>query len=226
MTSICASPIRGRVYRIVGLDICGVPGTSQVVSKFASVATTPEYKDGDETIVDNADGSNCVNDRAPNYLKRIGLNIKACNLDPDGIVLITGERLLGAGSPVTGSGIAFGEGLLTARFSLEVWQDVAGIGACDASGVQRYFYWAYPNVGNPKVGAYTIDKGSPSLELTADTKAASPLWGDGPGSVSWLPTGAAAVAAGRDKIASDEHWAFNITTVPPPTPTCGATVVA
>lgn len=203
-----------------------MPGTTQVVSKFASIATTPEYHDGDEVIVDNADGSNCIADRAPNYLKRIGLNLKLCAIDPDGVVIVTGERLLGAGSPVTGSGIAFGEGLLTARFSLEVWQDVAGIGACDPSGVQRYFYWAYPNVGNPKVGAYTIDKGAPTLELTADTKAASPLWGDGPGSISWLPTGAAAVAAGRDKIASDEHFAFNITTVPPPTPTCGATVVA
>lgn len=226
MTSQCASPIRGKVYRIVGLDICGVPGTSQVVSKFASIDFTSEYQDGEETNPTNADGSPCFTDKAPNYLKRIGASIKVCNIDPDGIVLITGERLLGAGSPVTGTGVAFGEGLLTARFSLEVWQDVAGAGACDASGVQRYFYWAFPNMGNPKIGNYTIDKGSPTLEFTADTKAASPLWGDGPGTVSWLPTGAAAVAAGRDKIASDEHFAFNITTVAPPTPTCGATAVA
>lgn len=216
-TSLCGVPIRGKVWRAVGLDICGAPGTTQVVSKFASIDSSPEYQDGDETIVDNADGSNCVADKAPNYLKRVGVSVKLCSIDPDGVVVITGERLLGTGTPVTGSGIAFGEGLLTARFSLEVWQDVAGAGACGADGLQRYFYWAYPNLGNPKIGSYTIDKGSPTLELTADSKAANAAWGNGPGAVSWLPAGVT--------VATDEHFLFNITNVPPPSPTCGATTV-
>lgn len=214
----CGAPIRGRVYRVVQLDACGSPMTSQVVSKFASIVSTPEYVVGVETLKFNADGSLCVNDKAKNQLKRVSLDIKLCSIDPDGVVIVTGERLLGTGSPVTGSGVAFGEGLLTARFSLEVWQDVAGAGACSAGGSQQYYYWAYPNVGNPKIGAYTIDQGSPTLDLSADTKAANATWLDDVGAATWLPAGAT--------VNSDEHFLFNITSSAPPAAACGATVLA
>lgn len=217
MTSVCGAPIRGRVYRVVQLDECGSPQSSQVVSKFASIDSSPEYVDGVETLKFNADGSLCVNDKAQNQLKRVGLSIKLCSIDPDGVVIVTGERLLGTGSPVTGSGVAFGEGLLTARFSLEVWQEVAGSGACDASGNQRFYYWAYPNCGNPKIGSYTIDQGSPTLELTADTKATAADWLAGVGADTWLPAG--------ETIESDEHFLFNITTGAPPSAACGATTL-
>lgn len=218
MTAVCGAPIRGRVYRVVQLDECGSPQDSQVVSKFASIDSSPEYVDGVETLKYNADGSLCVNDKAQNQLKRVGLSIKLCSIDPDGVVIVTGERLLGAGSPVTGSGVAFGEGLLTARFSLEVWQDVAGSGSCDAAGDQRFYYWAYPNVGNPKIGSYTIDQGSPTLELMADTKGAAADWVDGVGADVWLPAG--------ETVETDEHFLFNITTGQPPTAACGATAVS
>lgn len=216
-SSICAAPIRGKVYRIVQLDACGSPQASQVVSKFASIDSSPQYQDGVETLKFNADGSACVADKAENFLKWVNIAVKLCSIDPDGVVIVTGERLLGTGSPVTGSGVAFGEGLLTARFSLEVWQDVAGSGACTAGGDQQYFYWAYPNVGNPKVGNYTIDQGSPTLELTATTKGAASDWVAGVGADTWLPAGAT--------VATDEHFLFNITTGVPPTPVCGATAV-
>ena len=63
------------------------------------------------------------------------------------------------GSPTTGTGFALAEGSPTNRFSLEVWQEVAGAGACDESGAQRYVYHAWPNVGGVQKQEYTIELG-------------------------------------------------------------------
>jgi len=221
MPTICAAPIKARVLRIVRNDICGVPvsGAGSVVTSngFVSVEMSPEYEDGEEFLVKNANGDPCVNEKDPNFLKRVGLTANFCQIDPDGLVLMTGERLITGGAPVTGSGVVFGEGLLTARFSLEVWQPIAGAGAC-AGGVQQYMYWAWPNVGNAKVGGYTFENGTSTFQITADTKAASTSWGDGPGTgTSWLPAGFL--------ILNDEHFLFNITTTAPPTAVCGATTL-
>lgn len=221
MPTICASPLKARVARIVRNDVCGVPvtGTGSVVttSGFISIDLSLEYNDGEEFLVLNANGEPCVNEKDANFLKRVGLTVNFCNIDPDGIVLMTGERLITGGAPVTGTGVAFGEGLLTARFSLEVWQPLAGTAAC-AGGTPLFMYWAFPNVGNAKIGNYTMENGAGTFVVEADTKAASTSWGDGPGTgTSWLP--AAFV------IGSDEHFLFNITSTTPPTPTCGATTL-
>jgi hypothetical protein len=217
MPTLCASPIKARVARIVQLTECGVivtgAGAQVVTDGFIQIAPSPEYEEGEEHLVLNANGSPCVNEKDPNFLKRVGLSIDFCKMDPDAVVLMTGERLLATGSPVTGTGVAFGEGLLTARFSLEVWQPLAGAGACSATGVTYYMYWAFPNVGNAMIGDFTMENAPLTFSIEADTKAASATWGNGPGSIDWL---------NGNTIAADEHFAFNITTVPPPTPTCGA----
>lgn len=218
MPTICASPIKARVARIVSLDSCGVPvtgaGRQLVTNGFVSISPSPEYEDGQEHLTLNAYGEACVNEKDPNFLKRVGLEVVFCNIDPDAIVLMTGERLLSTGSPtVTGTGVAFGEGLLTARFSLEVWQPLAGAGACSPSGVAYYMYWAFPNVGNARVTDWTLENAPTQFTIEADTKAASSQWGNGPGTTEWL---------NGNTLASDEHFAFNITTVPPPTAACGA----
>lgn len=217
MASICASPIKARVARITRLDICGVPVTGaggQVVTDgFIQISPSPEYEDGEEFLQKNANGDPCVNDRDPSFLKRVGLSVDFCRIDPDAVVLMTGERLLTTGGPVTGTGVAFGEGLLLARFGLEVWQPLAGSGACSATGQQFFMYWAFPNVGNARISDFTFENAPLTFTVEGDTKAASPLWGNGPGVTDWL---------NGNVLASDEHFAFNITTVPPPTATCGA----
>src|SRR5687768_12908802 len=143
MPTICASPIKARVARITKNDVCGVPVTGaggQVVTKgFIQVAVSPEYEEGEEFLVKNADGEACVNEKDANFLKRVGLQVDFCQIDPDAIVLMTGERLLVTGA-TTGTGVAFGEGLLLARFGLELWQPLAGSGACSPGGVPFYMY--------------------------------------------------------------------------------------
>lgn len=217
MPATCFTPIKARVARVARLDVCGNPvtgtGGMAVFDGFTQIAVTPEYEEGEEFITKKANGDVCVNDKDPNFLKRVGLEITFCSIDPDVIVLLTGERLIVTGGPATGTGVAFGEGLLLNRFSLEVWQPLSGA-VCSTSGVQQFAYWAFPNVGNAMVGDWTYENGPMEFSVSADTRAAGANWGRGPKAPFYIGTGL---------VTSDaEHFLWNITDVPPPVSTCGA----
>lgn len=222
---ICAAPIKGTMMRMVKVDACGVPVTGAsslvVVTKgFVQVEMEPQYEDGEEFFERIADGTACVNEKDDPILKRIQNTIQYCEIDPIMAAYIASMRLLDVTEPpVTGTGFAMSEGAPTNRYSLEVWQRVAGSGACDASGVQRYIYNAWPNLGATQVGTYTIENGRSTLEITSETKAPSTLWGDGPGTgTSWLPVG--------ETVSALDHWLWNITTNAPPTALCGSSTLS
>lgn len=221
MAEFCASAIKGTTMRLVKVDTCGNPVTgaeSAEVSTdgFISIAPSPQYEEGEVYQQRTANGAFCINEKGEPELSRVSLNIQMCALDPDAFVIITGERLLTTNS-VTGSGVAFGEGLVTARFSLEVWQKVTGRGRCDASGQQRYVYWAFPNVGHAMVQDWTVENGPLTMAFVAETEAAGILWGTGPGSAGpWI----------EEPVEDTEHYLFNITTTPPPTASCGAVLLS
>lgn len=218
MPSTCFAPIKARVARIYRLDVCGNPvtgaGAMVTFDGFVQIQASPEYEEGEEFLLKNANGGLCVNDKDANELKRVGLSVEFCTIDPDAIVLMTGERLLTTGGPATGTGVAFGEGLLTARFSLEVWQPISGAQNCSVGGTQQFVYWAFPNVGNAMIGDFTFENGTFTLTVDAETKRTGPLWGRGPTGVApfYLPTA----------MDPTEHFAFNVAAIPPPLPTCGA----
>jgi hypothetical protein len=221
--AICAAPIKGTHLRMVAVNNCGVPitgtGALTIVSKgYIQVQMEPDYEDGEEFVERNADGELCVNQKDPSSLKRMTLTIDWCSVDPVLSSYVMSARLLDTASPaITGTGFALAEGQSLNRFSLEVWQRVAGSGACDSSGVQRFIYNAWPNVGNTQVGTYTIENGRSTLQSISETAAASTLWGNGPGAATWLPTN---VNAG-----SADHWLWNITTTPLPVEACGPTTL-
>lgn len=220
MATECASPIKGLVARLVKVDICGNPVTgassAEVVSNgFVQITPSPQYTEGEVQQQRRADGGFCTNEKDPPNLDRVQLGIQWCLLDPDAIVIITGDRLLTTNT-VTGTGVAFAEGLITARFSLEVWQKVSGRAACDASGNQKYVYWAFPNMGNTQIQDFAFENAPLNLTTQHETDAAGPLWGNGPGSAGpWID----------GTVETDEHFLFNITTVAPPTPSCGAVLL-
>lgn len=221
MVALCVSPIQARVARLIKLDVCGNPVTGAsssvvVTDGFVSINPSPQYLDGEEHQQRKANGALCVYQKDPSELTRVDLEINWCILDPDAIVVITGERLLTTSS-VTGSGVAFGEGQLTSRFSLEVWQPLAGAAACNASGAQQYVYWAFMNAGNAKVGDFSFQNDVFQFQNTAETKAAGPLWLSRSGAATWL---------GSNTVATDEHFLYNITTGTPPTATCGAVLLS
>lgn len=221
--AICAAPIKGSHLRIVRVDDCGVPvtgaGSLTVVTKgFVQVQMEPDYEDGEEFVERNADGELCVNQKDKPSLKRFTLTVDWCEVDPVLAAYVMSARLLDTASPATtGTGWAMSEGEPDNKFSMEVWQRVAGAGACDPSGVQRYIYNAWPHVGNTQVGSYTIENARSTLQFIGETFAASTIWGNGPGTATWMPVGT--------NVESLDHWVWNITTTPPPTPSCGPTTL-
>lgn len=225
--SNCATPIKGSFLRIVKLDTCGNPVTGAdslvvVTKSFVQVVMEPQYEDGTEFFDRTADGTACVNQIDDPTLKRFNLTIDFCEVNVSGVSWVTSARELTLGTPTTGYGFAVAEGNPSNRFSLEVWQQVAGSGACDASGAQRYIYHAWPNVGAARFGGYTIENARSVLQIQAETRAASTAatigWGDGPGSgTSWLPAG--------QTVQTGEHWLWNITTTPPPSAQCDPTAL-
>jgi len=219
--STCATPIKGTHLRIIALDVCGVPvtgasGTVVVTKGFVQVAMEPQYQDGEEFFERTADGTPCVNQKDDPTLTRMQLTTDFCEVNVIGTSYITSARLLTTGDPATGTGFAVAEGNSTNRYSLEVWQEVAGSGACDESGNQRYIYNAWPNVGASQFGTYTVENGRSTLQVISETRGASALWDTLVGA-TWLPAGAF--------VDTDEHWVWNVTTSPPPTIACDSTVL-
>lgn len=225
MTSLCVTPIKGRVVRVMKLDTCGNPVTgassSVVVSDgFISVHPTPQYEDGVEFFQRNASGGVCVNQKDPGVLKRIQAESMWCVLDPDLKVIMDGARLITTGS-ATGTGGFFSEGQVTQRFSVEVWQNIAGRAACTASGQQQYVYWAYPNCGNAQIQDFTHENDMLQWHEQFETQPAGPLWGTLPTTLP--PNG---YLSGSTFNSAIDHFAYNITTVAPPAASCGAVLLA
>jgi hypothetical protein len=214
------APIKAKVIRLVKLDTCGNPVTgassAMLVAKgFTQVQISPDYEEGQEFLTKLADGTPCVNQKDPAFLKRMGIEGHFCLLSPDAIQIMTGETEIYTGSgTLTGTGMMFGTDTLTARYSLELWQPVAGAGACDSSGNAYYVYWAWPNVTNGMLSDFTFENDVFDFVISGETDGAGYLWSDGPGDSTWLPAGTV-VPAGK-------HALFNVTTTPPPAITAGA----
>lgn len=214
--------------RVVRIDACGLPvtgsGSMVIVSKgFVQVQNEPQYEDGEEFFERTADGTVCVNQKDDPVLKRFQCTIDFCEVNTTMFSFISSAReLTVGGAGVTGSGFAVAEGSPSNRYSLEVWQRVAGSGACDASGAQRYIYNAWPNLGASKLGSYTIENGRSTFQVISESQAGSTTatvgWLNGPGSgTSWLPSG--------ETLGVGEHWLWNVTTTAPPTAACNPTTL-
>jgi hypothetical protein len=212
----CYTPIQGRIIRIVKLDTCGVVVTGTgaatiIIDGFTQVSAAAQFENGDTHFQRRADAQACVNEKDPDVLTRFQLTTDFCVIDPGLVATTVTGRLLTFSESPTGTGFAIPEGALTNRFSMEVWQGVAGPGACDpTTGLQRYVYNAFPNCGNAKIGDYVISIAQSALQIVSESKRVSPLWTLG---ASWLGAGAVQVIP--------DHWFQNLTTVAPPTASCG-----
>lgn len=220
-TANCVTPIKGNMYRLVKLDACGNPvtgtGGMQIVSKgFVQVQAVPQYDNGVEFFQRTADGNVCVNQIDDAVFKRFELTMDFCEINQTGAAWATSMRELTVGNPTTGFGFAMAEGLQTNRWSLEVWQNIAGAGACNSGGQQQYIYNAWPNIGSAKMGNYTIANAISTFQVIGESRAvansATNGWLTKNGSAGWLPAGAT--------TNTGEHWYWNITTTPPPSPGC------
>lgn len=213
--SMCASPIRAEVARFTLTDVCGIPvegeGAAQItIDGFTEIQNTPNYEEGQRFLQRKANGQPCVNEQGPAFLNWLDQVVTLCTLDVDLITMVSGgEPILTDGDF---SGTAFDDGLLWAHYSTEVWQPVAGADACDGEGEQRYVYWAFPHVFDAQIQAFTFQNDVFTFGYSSKTRPSAPGWDLGD---PWLgDSGAGVWGPGR-------HFAFNITTTPPPVAGCG-----
>ena len=225
MVTQCVAPIKAQVARFTLLDICGRPltgpGSAQITTDaFTEIANTPNYEEGQRFLLRKANGEPCVNQRDPGFFNWLEQTTTLCTLDPDLFAAVIGEPIIeDSGASTTGdhTGVIFGEGLLENHFSMEVWQPVSGEGACDASGLQRYVYWAFPHVIDAQIQEFTFQNDTFTLGFSSITRAAHPDWNIGD---PWLADSPVSMWG------PGKHYAFNITTVAPPEPSCGAVEVS
>ncbi len=219
MATQCFGVVRGKRVRVTELDVCGAPvtGGSFVVSDgFVSVELTSELEDGDEYIQKNADGKLCINERAPDSLKRLNVTITWCKVDPDIMNLVTGNPLeMDASDPV---GFRIQEGEADAKWALELWTGLSGQG-CDEEGNVRYGYFLLPLVTGSTIGDITIENANATFSTTGYTEGNSG-WGVGPYNVIHNPATPLDVA-----IDAIDHALIRTTEVPPPAAVCGAQVL-
>lgn len=222
--STCVAPIKGTHLRVVAVDVCGIPITGDagmviVSDGFIQAVTSAQYEDGQEFFQKNAAGEACINQKDAPIFKREQITVDWCEVNMLLASYVLDAQTLGdEGTPVTGTGFAYGEAQTVGgkRFSLEIWQEVAGSGACDSSGNQRFVYVAWPNVGNTQRGDYTIENDKSTFQSISETEAASPFWVDRVGA-DWLPP---------DTVLEDgRHWIVNVTTTPPPDAACDSTTL-
>lgn len=224
MVAECGTAVQGTVLRLVKLNSCGAPVTGAssavvVTEGYISVEAEPQYEDGDVFRTKNAAGKLCVNKVGDNQYANSNITVNMCVVDVDAQIMFTGGRLISTGTPVTGTGVAYGYNNPNSHLSLETWQPLSGRGACDpVTGLQKYLYWAWMHTFNWKVNSFTIENGPLELGVAGMTAYPSSLWGDGPGTgTSWLP-------GVIDTTSLIDDYLWNITTTPPPTPpvNCGA----
>lgn len=215
VASRCASPIQGTRARLTRLDECGIPVEGEhslvVTDGFVQVAVTQNYEDGTEYQLQNALGAFCVNDRGPDQFLRSEVEVQFCAVDPDVVEIITGSDIITTGSPATGTGFWVCEGAVDARFSLEIWQNIAGQECID--GDPAFVYWAFPHLSAGRFNDFTIENGVLEWSLTGQTRRADPAWGTGPvDDDPWI-----------SQVPDCAHFGFNIATLPLPAITgCGA----
>lgn len=218
MATRCFSVVRGKRVRVTELDACGVPvtGGSFVVSEgFIQVALTSELEDGDEYIQKNADGKLCINERAPDALKRLSVTVDWCQVDPDIISLITGYPVELDGSDSVGFRIQEGEA--DKRWALEVWTGLGGA-SCNGGSVE-YGYMLLPHITGSTLGDITIENANATFQTTGYTEGGSG-WGVGPYNVIGSPAGPLDVP-----ISAVDHALIRVTEVAPPDAVCGAQVL-
>jgi hypothetical protein len=212
----CISPIQGVLARIVRLDECGAPvtgtGSLIVFDGFMEVQVSPQYEDGTTYQLRKANGSFCINRRGNDQFTRDELNIRFCAVDPDAVVITTGQELITTGAPATGTGFWVKEGDISARWSFELWQ-ADGEAACEADQDNpRTAYWAWPHLAAGRLMDFTVGDDVIEWRVQARSEKANTLWGAGPGAIKYI-----------NQVPADAHRGFNITSLElPETTGCGA----
>jgi hypothetical protein len=226
MAAQCYAPVKGKVIRATQLDACGKPVLGagdwpvHVVSKgFISVEYEPEIDDGEDIEQRNADGELCVSVPACPTIKWMNITVSFCQVDPELYSLMTGVPVV-----LDPDGAATGFRIrktiqCDGGVALETWTGVSGA-RCTAgsASAQRYGYFLVPWLTQGVIQAFTIENGAATFQIKGRGVDGG-LWGTGPFAV--YRTGAGVTAKLAQPIGDGDLVHADLTTLPPPAPSCG-----
>lgn len=226
MPTQCLKPLRGKVARITKLDSCGtvvVGSKSQVVTDgFISVEGQIQLEDPQEYKVKNANDTFLYNSRGRPLIKWIDLTLNFGLVDPEAYNLITGAPIeLNDNTTPEAVGYRVRENTSTnTYFALELWTDLDGQ-TC-VGGVTQYGYMLLPFCKDAVVGNWTWQNDTITFPVQSARTEHGSNWGVGPYNVLnklSAPTGPSPLLSA---ITSLDHMLLQMTTLAPPSPTCGA----
>jgi len=230
MTSVQQAPIQGTTMRVRKVDGCGTPVTTSCSAAtstgFVSVEMQDQVDNGQEIVVQNAQGLNCVVTKSPEQLKWMNVTITFCNVDPELFNLVTGSTLVlnDAAAP---SAVGFQTRIsnyATGAFGLEVWGNVAAP-VCQTlgtfGGLVPYAYYLLPYIVEGRVGDLKIENSNVSFTVMGRTQTGT-NWGTGINNVlANMTTGVAQKLL--TALPSDTHRHIQWTYLAPPAATVGCT---
>ena len=225
MGSQCFSLVRGRALRVSKLDGCGRVqngSRSQVTTEgFISVGLTANTEEGETISVTNAAGKVCILDEPSPSFTGYSIEVAFCGVDPELFALMTGQKVVlnADGTDAIGFRMNSGISLAGSGFALELWSNVP-VAACDSSGGSSYGYFLVPFVQGGVLGDFTVENGAINFTLSGATSKDGNEWGVGPYDVIRDASNAAAPLG--EVLDSKDHLHMQLTTVPPPAPSCGA----
>lgn len=179
MTTTTLRSVKGYRIRITALTECGDPAISEgcgtVVSDgFIRCSISTEFDSGQQFLARDIFGRLCISDRDPDQLLRSPVEIELCEINPDVLVLMTGDQ------PLLSSGEAYGTVFSSTRnfsaFGLEIWTRALG-----SSCAGRWGYFALPFVRNGRIdGGLSIDRSAMTVTIRGEAAPAPASWGTGP----------------------------------------------
>lgn len=218
MPTVCYTTVRGKALRVTELDECGAPDALFVASDgFISVTLSAELETGDEFIQKNANGALCVNERSPDELKRLTVEVDWCQVDPDVINLITGFPVE-VDEDMDNVGFRVETGPNENKWALEVWTGLSG-NQCGPDG-QCFGYLLVPFVAGATFGDIVVENAAATFQTTGYTERFS-QWDVGPYDVVGDPAGPL-----DDAIADNQIALLRQTCVAPPEVSCGSQPVS
>lgn len=230
MATECSALLRGKVARLTRVDSCGNPifcdapnatMPQHVVSDgIISIQIEPEIDNGTDITQTNWAGDSCIDEPACPKIRWINITAQFCRMDPDLFSLWTGVPVIkDAQGNATGfrvrKSVTCDEGV-----ALEIWTGSKAEGRCSGTGAKaKYGYIVIPWVVNGVLGSYTIENGAVTFQITAKGVGGG-AWGVGPYDVYETATSGTnaplSTPFGEDDL---EH--IDVTTLPPPSASCG-----
>lgn len=190
--------------RIALLNADGSPkvGTKNayVTDQMVKLTPSPQYTDGDEFSQQNGAGSNCIDYKDDDTLKRIDLTLELCTPDPEFTQLLMGGTLLTdpdeVGGPTTIGYAMPPIGKLADRpVSVEAWTKAITGGAQAAP--LGYWRHVFPRTRSWRLGDRELSNTILATTFTGQG-VENPLFGNGPFDDYFLNDSDRVYSAGRD----------------------------